>query len=188
LIQQLKRTAPDLSEHKALELLSDWRQRAQERRESCTQREAAQLEMTPHERKALHSLYAAHVEEIDAVCARMAEQAEDRATEKDDLLSESWEVFRAALVDYDPERASLSTYVQIAMRSRLSDLVKTQRATTELEDAVPGQEQTELEDDEHRPALPPSLNLDEIAERVIEERSPREHQRLREVWERLSQH
>jgi hypothetical protein len=188
LIQQLKRTAPDLPEQKALSVLESWRQRAQERRESCTQREAAQLEMAPQERRALHALYAAHAEEIDAVCARMAEQAEDRATEKADLLSESWEVFRAALVDFDPERASLETYVQIAMRSRLSDLVKTQRATTELEDAVPGEEETELPDDEHRPALPASLDLDRIAERVIEERSPREHQRLREVWERLSQH
>jgi hypothetical protein len=183
--------APDIPQQRALETIESWREQALELVQAgCSYAEAAaQADMEPLERRALHALFASHIREIERVCQQQAETIGDRALETDDLISEAYVVFQSLLVQYNPSRGSLSTYVAASMPDRLADAYKTSRRRQDKHADMEGA----LSEGEAEPAdrflqslLPTEIDIDHIAERIIEEAPAIQHARLRHVWERLT--
>lgn len=119
-----------------LSTLSGWQSRAQEEadahRTHATKRAAENVEMTPEERAAAHALYRQHLPTIKRICRHAYRKAQGSPNapplSEEDALQASWELFVRCLVRFDPEEGSLDTYLKHALRSRITDHLRSQSA------------------------------------------------------------
>lgn len=83
-----------------------------------------------------HRLYQQHRAEIKEIC-RHAYEKTTRSSEQppldlEDVLQESYLLFLRCLVRYDPEQGGMDTYLRHALRSRVTDYLRS-RSTRQAE-------------------------------------------------------
>jgi DNA-directed RNA polymerase specialized sigma24 family protein len=137
----------------------------------------------------MYALYAQHVQQIDKLCRRLHERevaSNGRSVlTLEDLQAESFRLFRALLAAYDSDRAALSTYLQVSMRTRLMNLLRDSRTREGALDDALQEGETEPADESYQAPLPHDLDLSEVAEQIIENQPAKERARLHEIWDRL---
>jgi hypothetical protein len=197
-IRSIRENASNIPEPEALAMIQPWQVKVQEAiQQGRTHRQAAQeTQATYQQEQALLALYASHVAQIARLAPTIYHaSSQDRTLthEVQDLLGESYLLFRQAIATYDSSRASLSTYVHEAMRRLLQNVLRDgeQHRESRLMDELP---EGQLEPTDHVPStpIPTDWDVDALAGRLIEEHAARtdrpaqEHARLRRVWSRLT--
>lgn len=113
-------------------ILSSWltsvRSVADQYDHHATKRAVDQVPMEEGERRAAHHLFCQHEDTIRAIC-RHAHRKAQRSPQAppvsaEDVYQASWELFLRCLVGYDPKTAPLETYLQHALRSRVTDWLR----------------------------------------------------------------
>jgi DNA-directed RNA polymerase specialized sigma24 family protein len=198
-IRSIRESAPDLDESDALEAIQPWQAKVQDKIQSgLTHRQAAQeTQATYQQEQVLLALYAAHVAQIARLASTIyhaSSQGRTLTHELQDLLSESYLLWRQVIATYDPHRASLSTYVHEAMRRLLQNVLRDgeQQRECRLDDELP---EGQLEPTDHVPStpIPTDWDVDVLVDTMIEEHAARtdrpaqEHARLQRVWHRLTE-
>jgi RNA polymerase sigma factor (sigma-70 family) len=170
----------------ALSALADWRARAREEAAQHPQHQAKRAvqatEMTEAERTAAGALFEAASEDIRTICrvAYGKARGQVRGLSVEDVYQEAYVLFLRALVHYDPEKASLKTYLYHALRSRVTEYLRTRSAAAPPE-TLPAQ-----------PSRPEAREVDvhAITGRLVEEGrlagSEREQDELEQAWARLT--
>lgn len=180
-------SAPDIPKDKALRALRPWQNEVQTTGESLTVA-AENTPLTRAETKCIHALYARHVRQIEQIIHRLHDREVKMNSRSvltvQDLQAEGYRLFRLALASYTHEYA-LSTHVHTVTYTRMSNVLRDARKRdTTLEEAA-SEGQGEPPASTYVPELPVGLDLADIAEEVIDDRPPKEHRRLRTVWDRL---
>jgi RNA polymerase sigma factor (sigma-70 family) len=169
-----------------LRILSSWHARAQSAAQRhathATKRAVRQTEMSEAEQAAAHALYREHKGLIRRICSAALSKArqspEQPPLSLPDLMQEAYVLFLRALVRYDPAKGSMDTYLKHALRSRITDYLRSRSERV----AAPGR-------DSSGPAPEPdrsghqSVDMGSVAEELLEEYDLPE--RARHMWQRL---
>lgn len=164
------------------EHIEQWQERAQAAAEEFERHacKRAVQEVTPTDREAreLYELYSQHESDIEKWCetALAKAQGEDAPPASlEDLVSESFILFQRSLVRYNPEEASLRTFLQHDLRGRIRDYL-----TAISEQSRPRSESKRRD----RGAIAPGFDVPSIYSELVEEgRVSRAAERL---WRRAS--
>jgi hypothetical protein len=198
-VRSIRESAPDIPESDALAMIQPWQAKVQEAiQQGLTHRQAAQtVQATREQEQALLSLYASHVAQIARLASTIHHASSQERTlthELQDLLSESYLLWRQAIATYDPSRASISTYVHESMRRLLQNVLRDgeQQRECRLDDELP---EGQLEPEAVPPdtPIPADWDVDALVGTMIKEHAARtdrpaqERQRLRRVWHRLTE-
>ena len=170
--------------------LSDWQVRARTAAEDHdhneTKRAVNEVEMTKPEREAAGHLFSLMENTIHEVCSHALKKTRQAPTqpplELQDVLQESYILFLRALVHFDPEKGSLRTYLLHALRSRVTDYLRSK--SHEIDDRR----------EEDREPLPsrsslPGFDVPKIVDEMVEDgqlsSTEQEQKRIERMWERL---
>lgn len=185
--------APSIPKQEALDRLEPWRQRIQASELSLSDA-VHEHPPSPSDWRCIQALHAEHVRQIDDIVRRLHErevEMSDRSVHTPaDLHSEALLLFQIAIASYT-EGVALSTHVHIVMTTRLQNVVRDSRKRDDSLDAATFEDELEPPAPSTTTPLPTSLDIDEIAERLIEEhakaadRPAKERQRARQLWQRL---
>jgi hypothetical protein len=117
--------------HDRLDRLADWRDDANEMMRESTdwQEELEQLAitMTEEERRATHELFATVAKQLIGIARRQHQSESPPDLELSDVTGILYPVFLRCLVDYDPEKAHLTTHIRIRAREHIRRYIRKSR-------------------------------------------------------------
>jgi len=174
-------------------ILSDWRSRARaeaaEQTHHATKQAVREVKMSEAEQAAAHALYRSHKSVSRRICeaalSKARQSPEQPPLSLPDLMQEGYVLLLRCLVGYNPDKGSLSTYLKHALRSRITDYLRSRSETQ-----VPSERERVRPSREARlpartSALPTTIDPAGLATALFEEGAFAETERARQIWSQL---